>query len=127
MTKNSNRGHIVGGYDHSQMGKSLCYLSVCLSVGRSVVISRNQSVGKQSIRREEKSIFYVSVKPIQVIKDSRGHRPIYIPSEGLYTPKPISNLRIKSSRPIYPTTYLLYLSYCLLITSKTSNSSLSLK
>ena len=43
-------------------------------------------------------------EPIQVIKDSKGHRSIYIPSEGLRTPKPIPNLDIKSSGPIYPTT-----------------------
>jgi hypothetical protein len=55
----------VGGYDHSQIGKSLCCLSVCLSVGRSVgrqsfgrsVVSRNQSVGKQSVRRKERNVF----------------------------------------------------------------------
>ena len=46
-------GYIVGGYDHSQIGKSLCCQSVCRSVGRSVV-SRNQSVGKQSVRRKER-------------------------------------------------------------------------
>jgi hypothetical protein len=47
----------VGGYDHSQIGKSLCCRSVCLSVGRSVgrsVVSRNQLVGKQSVRRKER-------------------------------------------------------------------------
>jgi hypothetical protein len=51
----------VGGYDHSQIGKSLCCLSVCLSVGLSVgrsvgrsVVSRNQLVGKQSVRRKER-------------------------------------------------------------------------
>ena len=46
---------------------------------------------------------YISVGPVRVVKDSRGRRPIYIPLEGLYTPKPIPNLDIKSSRPIYPT------------------------
>jgi hypothetical protein len=46
--------NIVGGYDHSQIG-NLCAvsLSVCRSVDRSVV-SRNQSVGKQSVRRKER-------------------------------------------------------------------------
>jgi hypothetical protein len=50
----------VGGYDHSQIGKSQCCQSVCLSVGRSVgrsVVSRNQSVGKQSVRRKERNVF----------------------------------------------------------------------
>ena len=46
---------------------------------------------------------YISIGPVGVIKDSGGHRLIYIPLEGLYTPKPIPNLDIKSSRPIYPT------------------------
>jgi hypothetical protein len=46
----------VGGYDLSLIGShgAVC-LSVCWSVGRSV--GRNQSVGKQSVRREEKSVF----------------------------------------------------------------------
>ena len=45
----------------------------------------------------------MSVKPIRVIKDSGGHGPIYIPLEGLCTPKPMPNLDIESSGPIYPT------------------------
>ena len=36
----------MGGYDHSQIGKSLCCQSVSRSVGRSVGIS-NQSVSKK--------------------------------------------------------------------------------
>jgi hypothetical protein len=47
----------MGGYDHSQIGKSLCCQSVSLSVGWSVgrsVVSRNQSVGKQLVRRKER-------------------------------------------------------------------------
>jgi hypothetical protein len=48
----------VGGYDHSQIGNhNAVSQSVCLSVGRSVgrsVVSRNQSVGKQSVRRKER-------------------------------------------------------------------------
>jgi hypothetical protein len=44
----------VGGYDHSQIGN---HNAVSLSVGRSVgrsVVSRNQSVGNQSVRRKER-------------------------------------------------------------------------
>ena len=40
-----------------------------------------------------------------------GHGPIYIPLEGLYTPKPIPSLDIKSSRPIYPTILVIILKY----------------
>jgi hypothetical protein len=52
----------VGGYDHSQIGNhNAVSLSVCLSVGRSVsrqsVVSRNQSVGKQLVRRKERNVF----------------------------------------------------------------------
>ena len=45
----------MGGYDHSQIGKSQCCLSVCRSVGRSV----GQSIGKQSVRRKERNVFPV--------------------------------------------------------------------
>jgi riboflavin synthase alpha subunit len=38
----------VGGYDHSQIGKSLAVRSVCLSVSRSVGRSVSRSVGRQS-------------------------------------------------------------------------------
>jgi hypothetical protein len=47
----------VGGYDLSLIGShGAVGLSVCLSVGRSV--GRNQSVVKQSVRREEKNVFW---------------------------------------------------------------------
>jgi hypothetical protein len=58
----------VGGYDHSQIGKSLCCLSVGRSVSRSVV-SRNQLVEKQLVRREEKSVLCVFAEPIRVVED----------------------------------------------------------
>ena len=40
--------------------------SVCLSVGRSV--SRNQSVGKQSVRKEERNVFGQLVRFIIIIR-----------------------------------------------------------
>jgi hypothetical protein len=46
----------VGGYDLSLIGShGAVGLSVCLSVCRSV--GCNQLVGKQSVRRKEKSVF----------------------------------------------------------------------
>jgi hypothetical protein len=47
----------VGGYDLSLIGSQG---AVCLSIGRSVgwSVGRNQSVGKQSVRREEKNVFW---------------------------------------------------------------------
>ena len=50
----------MGGYDLSQVGSlGAVSQSVSLSVGRSVSqsVGRNQSVGKQSVRRKEKNVF----------------------------------------------------------------------
>jgi hypothetical protein len=47
----------MGGYDLSLIGShGAVGLSICQSVGRSV--GRNQSVVKQSVRREEKNVFW---------------------------------------------------------------------
>jgi len=86
-------------------------------------VSRNQAVGKRSVRREEKSILkrnYMSISPIRVVKDSKGSRPIYIKYiKGLGSSKATPNLDIKSRGPNYTTIYLPYLSRCPLTTSKT--------
>ena len=92
-------------------------------------VSRNQSVGKQLVKREEKSVLkrnYLLVL-LELLKTLGATDQSIYPLEGLYTPKPIPNLDIKSSGPIYPTIYLPYLSCYPLTTSKTPNSSLSLK
>ena len=104
----------MGGYGLSQIGSHGV-------VSQSV--SRNQAVGKQSVKREEKSVLkrnYVSVGPIGVVKDSKGSRPIYIKyMEGLGSPKATPNLDVESRGPNYTTIYLPYPSRCPLTTSKT--------
>src|SRR6266702_6409899 len=45
---------------------SAVYLSVCRSVGRSV--SRNQSVGKQSVRKEERNVFRQLVRLVMMMR-----------------------------------------------------------
>ena len=48
---------IVGGYDVSLIvSHGAVYLSVCRSVGR--LVGRHQLVGKQSVRRKEKNVFW---------------------------------------------------------------------
>jgi len=74
-------------------------------------VSYNQAVGKQSVKREEKSILKrncVSVSPVGVVKDSEGFRPIYIKYvEGLGSPKATPNLDVESRGPNHTTTVVL--------------------
>jgi len=71
-------------------------------------VSRNQAVGKRSVRREEKSVLKrncVSVGPVGVIEDSEGSRPIYIKYvEGLGSPEATPNLDVESRGPNHTTT-----------------------
>jgi hypothetical protein len=77
-------------------------LLVSLSVGWLVIISR-KAVSKK--RRKECIVCVRRAYPSCC--RLRGYGPIYIPLEGLCTPKPIPNLDVKSSGPIYPTTVVI--------------------
>ena len=63
-------------------GKSQCYLSIYRSVGQSVSqsvgqsVSHNQSVGKQSVRKEGKNVFGQLVRLV-IMSEKEGSRRLY--------------------------------------------------